>query len=218
MIEFYTETQRQLQNEFGTVNLADRIVEAVVAEELSGQQAEFINSRNMFYLSTIDEFGFPSCSYKGGQFGFVRVVNPKTIIFPSYDGNGMYMSMGNIEAQSKVGLLFIDFENPQRVRVRGEAKCIREGSLVESYPGSDLVVEITVSHVWVNCPRYVHKMQPLEQSPYVPQPDGSAPLALWKRVDLLQDVLTAEDRHTAEAAGLISIKEYDSYVSKGKLV
>ena len=218
MAEFYTETQRQLQNEFGTVNLADRILEAVVAEELSDQQAEFINSRNMFYLSTIDEFGFPSCSYKGGQFGFVRVVNPKTIIFPNYDGNGMYMSMGNIEAQAKVGLLFIDFENPRRVRVRGEARCIREGSLVESYPGSDLVVEITVSDVWVNCPRYVHKMQPLEQSPYVPQSDGSAPLALWKRVDLLQDVLTAEDRDTAEAAGLISIEEYDRYVSQGKLV
>ena len=218
MTEFYTETQRQLQNEFDTVNLADRILESVVAEELSGQQAEFINSRNMFYLSTIDEFGFPSCSYKGGQFGFVRVINPKTIIFPNYDGNGMYMSMGNIEAQSKVGLLFIDFENPQRTRVRGKAKCIREGSLVESYPGSDLVVEITVSHVWVNCPRYVHKMQPLEQSPYVPKPDGTAPLALWKRVDLLQDVLAADDRDTAEAAGLISIEEYDSYVSQGRLV
>jgi|TARA_B110000879_G_scaffold60680_1_gene85126 predicted pyridoxine 5'-phosphate oxidase superfamily flavin-nucleotide-binding protein len=218
MSNFFTETQRKLQTEFGTVNLADRIVEAAVTEELSDQQAKFIDSRNMFYLSTIDESGFPSCSYKGGEYGFVRVVNPKTIIFPNYDGNGMYMSMGNIQAKAKVGLLFIDFETPQRVRVRGEAKCIREGNLLESYPGSNLVVEISVTHAWVNCPRYVHHMQPLEQSPYVPQKDGAIPLALWKRIDLMQDVLTDQDRDKAESLGLITIEEYESYVSQGKVI
>ena len=96
MGDFFTLAQRQLQGEFETTDLADRIVEAVVTEELSDPQAEFIHSRNMFYLSTIDESGYPSCSYKGGDLGFVRVINPVTIVFPNYDGNGMFMSMGNI--------------------------------------------------------------------------------------------------------------------------
>ncbi|HAI15795.1 MAG: pyridoxamine 5'-phosphate oxidase family protein [Pseudomonadota bacterium] len=218
MGDFFTLAQRQLQGEFETTDLADRIVEAVVTEELSDPQAEFIHSRNMFYLSTIDESGYPSCSYKGGDLGFVRVINPVTIVFPNYDGNGMFMSMGNIQDKAKVGLLFIDFETPQRLRLRGEARCLREGPMLDSYPGANLVVEISVNHVWVNCPRYVHRMQPLEQSPYLPGKDGAVSLALWKRVDLIQDVLTAEDRAEAESLGLITLEEYEAYVARGKLL
>jgi len=218
MGDFFTLAQRQLQGEFKTTDLADRIVEAVVTEELSDPQAEFIHSRNMFYLSTIDESGYPSCSYKGGDLGFVRVINPVTIVFPNYDGNGMFMSMGNIQDKAKVGLLFMDFETPQRLRLRGEARCLREGPMLDSYPGANLVVEISVNHVWVNCPRYVHRMQPLEQSPYLPGKDGAVSLALWKRVDLIQDVLTAEDRAEAESLGLITLEEYEAYVARGKLL
>ena len=218
MGDFFTLAQRQLQGEFETTDLADRIVEAVVTEELSDPQAEFVHSRNMFYLSTIDESGYPSCSYKGGDLGFVRVINPVTIVFPNYDGNGMFMSMGNIQDKAKVGLLFIDFETPQRLRLRGEARCLREGPMLDSYPGANLVVEISVNHVWVNCPRYVHRMQPLEQSPYLPGKDGAVSLALWKRVDLIQDVLTAEDRAEAESLGLITLEEYEAYVARGKLL
>ena len=218
MGDFFTLAQRQLQGEFETTDLADRIVEAVVTEELSDPQAEFIHSRNMFYLSTIDESGYPSCSYKGGDLGFVRVINPVTIVFPNYDGNGMFMSMGNIQDKAKVGLLFMDFETPQRLRLRGEARCLREGPMLDSYPGANLVVEISVNHVWVNCPRYVHRMQPLEQWPYVPGKDGAVSLALWKRVDLIQDVLTAEDRAEAGSLGLITLEEYEAYVARGKLL
>ena len=218
MGDFFTLAQRELQGEFETTDLADRIVEAVVTEELSDPQAEFIHSRNMFYLSTIDESGYPSCSYKGGDLGFVRVINPVTIVFPNYDGNGMFMSMGNIQDKAKVGLLFIDFETPQRLRLRGEARCLREGPMLDSYPGANLVVEISVNHVWINCPRYVHRMQPLEQSPYLPGKDGAVSLALWKRVDLIQDVLTAEDRAEAESLGLITLEEYEAYVARGKLL
>ena len=218
MGDFFTLAQRELQGEFETTDLADRIVEAVVTEELSDPQAEFIHSRNMFYLSTIDESGYPSCSYKGGDLGFVRVINPVTIVFPNYDGNGMFMSMGNIQDKAKVGLLFIDFETPQRLRLRGEARCLREGPMLDSYPGANLVVEISVNHVWVNCPRYVHRMQPLEQSPYLPGKDGAVSLALWKRVDLIQDVLTAEDHAEAESLGLITLEEYEAYVARGKLL
>jgi hypothetical protein len=218
MNDFFTEAQRELQSEFETTDLADRIVEAVVTEELSDQQAEFIHNRNMFYLSTIDESGYPSCSYKGGDLGFVRVTDPGTVVFPNYDGNGMFMSMGNILAKTKVGLLFIDFETPQRLRLRGEARCHREGPMLASYPGANLVIKISVDHVWVNCPRYVHRMQSLEKSPYLPGKDGTVSLALWKRIDIVQDVLKSDDRAEAESLGLITVEEYETYVARGKLL
>ena len=218
MEQFYTEAQRTLQNEFRTRDLAERIKEAVVTEILSDQQAAFIHSRNMFYLSTVDELGYPSCSYKGGDIGFVRVIDPKTLVFPNYDGNGMFMSTGNIQAKSKIGLLFIDFQTPQRIRVRGEAKCIKEGPILKSYPGANLAVELTVSNVWVNCPRYIHRMNLSDQSPYIPAKDGTIPLALWKRVDLVQDVITDKDRAEAESLGIITIDEYEANVANGKLL
>ncbi len=218
MTEFFTPTQRQMQAEFSTTALADRIVDAAVTETLSDEQTAFIHNRNMFFLSTIDEAGFPSCSYKGGAVGFARVTDPSTLYFPNYDGNGMFMSMGNIDAQSKVGLLFVDFETPQRVRVRGSARCLREGPVLNSYPGANLVVEVTIEHLWVNCPRYVHKLKAVAESPYLPSASGEAALALWKRIDLLQDVLKDTDRAEAEALGVITIEEYDAKVLRGEVL
>jgi len=218
MAEFFTPTQRQLQAEFSTTALADRIVDAVVTQSLTDAQIAFIHNRNMFFLSTIDEAGFPSCSYKGGAEGFVRVTNPGTLYFPNYDGNGMYMSMGNIQALNKVGLLFVDFETPQRIRVRGSARCLREGPMLDSYPGANLVVEVTIEHLWVNCPRYVHKLKPVEASPYLPTASGSTALALWKRVDLLQDVLNDADRAEAASLGVITIEAYDAKVRRGEVL
>jgi hypothetical protein len=213
--EFYTPAQRQLQDEFATRGLADRLVEAIVTDELSDEQAAFVHSRNMFFLSTIDEWGFPSSSYKGGAPGFVRVPESRSLVFPSYDGNGMFMSLGNIDDQAKVGLLFIDFETPQRIRVRGEARLLRDGPMLASYPGAKVAVEVAIERVWQNCARYVHKMAPIEQSPYVPADDGSAKLALWKRIEFIQDVISAADRAEAESLGLITVEEYEAQVAQG---
>ncbi|MCZ6460178.1 MAG: pyridoxamine 5'-phosphate oxidase family protein [Gammaproteobacteria bacterium] len=218
MADFYTPAQRQLQDEFDTRGLADRLVEAIITDELTAQQTAFIHSRNMFFLSTIDERGFPSASYKGGAPGFVRVPDTRSLVFPSYDGTGMFMSLGNIEAKTKVGLLFIDFETPQRMRVRGEARLLREGPMLAGYPGAKVAVEVSIERIWQNCPRYVHKMQPVEQSPYVPAADGSVQLALWKRIDMVQDVLSETDRAEARSIGLIDIAEYEARVARGELV
>ena len=217
MSDFFTATQRKLQHEFASTALADRIVEAAVDNTLSDQHAEFIQTRNMFYLATIDETGFPSCLYKGGSVGCVRVLNPNTIIFPHYNGNGMFMSMGNIEAQAKVGLLFVDYERPQRLRLRGAARCLRDEPMLDSYPGANLVVEVTIEHAWVNCPRYVHRMKPIETSPYLPKEDGTATLALWKRIDLMQDVISESERAQAQGMGVLTIEEYGAYVAQGRL-
>ena len=216
MADFYTATQRKLQDEFETRPLADRL-EHTAVDGLDADQSAFVESRNLFFLSTTDEDGFPSASYKGGPVGFVRVIDRKTLVFPCYDGNGMFVSIGNIEAIAKVGLLFIDFESPKRLRVRGTAKVIRDGAILASYPGAIVAIEVAIERAWVNCPRYVHRMKPVEESPYLPAADGSAKLALWKRIDLMQDVLGADDRARAEAAGLISVEEYGARVEAGEL-
>lgn len=216
MSDFYTPAQRQLQGEFKSEGLAAVAELAIVVDELSSDQADFIHDRNMFFLSTVDELGFPSCSYKGGSPGFVRVTGARELVFPSYDGNGMFMSMGNIEAEAKVGLLFIDFETPRRLRIKGEARLLREGPMFESFPGADMAVAVTIHKAWHNCPRYVHRMQSLKQSPYVPAEDGSSQLAPWKRIDLVQDALSEPDRAQAQTIGLITTQDYEAMVESGE--
>ena len=115
MSELYGDRHRELQQQFQTRQLADRIEDSIVSDRLSEQTQAFIAARDMFFLSTIDHQGRPTVSYKGGDPGFLRVINEREIAFPSYNGNGMYLSMGNIQESSKIGMLLIDFENPHRM-------------------------------------------------------------------------------------------------------
>ena len=87
MSKIYHTSHRTIQQQFNTQALADQIEAAVVREELSEDQANFITSQTMFFLSTIDESNRPTVSYKGGETGFVRILNTKQLRFPSYDGN-----------------------------------------------------------------------------------------------------------------------------------
>ncbi|MBV8263313.1 MAG: pyridoxamine 5'-phosphate oxidase family protein [Candidatus Eremiobacteraeota bacterium] len=189
----YHEGNRHLQDRFDTRRLADRIEQRLCATEIDEDDRTFIESRDMFFLATVDERGFPTCSYKGGDAGFVRVVDSRTIVFPNYDGNGMYLSTGNVSVNPNVGLLFIDFEDPTRLRVNGEASLVFDRSLVQSYPGAQFVVAVTVREVFPNCGRYIHRMQRVERSRYVPRAGEPVAVAEWKQQESYVDVLPAGD-------------------------
>src|SRR5215469_11500385 len=95
-IPMYHEGSRQLQDQFEARKLADRMVERIVHDRFTDEDRAFIESRPLFFLATADAEGRPDCSYKGGLPGFVRVIDPATLAFPSYDGNGMFKSLGNV--------------------------------------------------------------------------------------------------------------------------
>ena len=209
MSEFYRPAARQLQDRFDTTRLADRLEAAIVVDELRPDDQSFVSERDFFFLSTVSADGFPTVSYKGGGPGLVTVVDPRTLAFPSYDGNGMYLSMGNIDETGNIGMLFIDFERPARLRVQARAALSDDESLLERYPGAQLVVRAEISQAWVNCPRYIHRHRRVADSPYVPDREGEAPLAPWKRLDGLHDALPEADRaQVADAGGPISRQRY----------
>src|SRR5882724_8955754 len=117
----YNPGSRTLQDRFGSRALADRLEERLLRTAFTEADSAFIQSRSMFFLATADAEGHPDCSYKGGAPGFVRVLGPSVLAFPSYDGNGMFRSLGNVLLNPHVGMLFIDFESPHRLRVNGRA-------------------------------------------------------------------------------------------------
>lgn len=189
----YHEGHRRLQDRFDTRRLAERLDERIVHDRLTDKDREFIERLDMFFLATADGEGRPNCSYKGGDPGFVRALDERTVAFPSWDGNGMYLSAGNMLANAQVGMLFIDFERQHRLRLNGTASIDERDPLLNEYPGAQLVVRVRIREVFPNCPRYIHKLQAVERSIYVPRAGCTPPVPDWKRSDLARDVLPAND-------------------------
>ncbi len=216
MSTFYGDEQRALQDQFDSRVLADTLEAVIVQPGIDDEAKAFIESRAFFFLSTVNASGHPTVSHKGGAPGFVRVIDPTTLVFPSYDGNGMFLSMGNIAGDGRIGLLFIDFETPHRVRVHATATVSADDPLMGEYPGADLIVRATVVDSFVNCPRYISPHASGEPSKYVPDAEGAAPMPGWKKIDLLQDVLPERDRgRAAEAGGTLTIDEYAEHLADG---
>jgi uncharacterized protein len=189
----YQRGSRELQDRFDTRRLADRLDDVIVHDRFTDHDAAFIEARDMFFLATADEHGRPTVSYKGGAPGFVKVVDDTTLAFPNYDGNGMYLSMGNIVDTHHVGMLFIDFEHRNRLRVNGEASVDLDDPMLNEWPEAQFVVRVRPREVFPNCPRYIHRMHEVEGSVFVPRDDCATPVPAWKRNDWAEDVLPAGD-------------------------
>ena len=189
----YHEGSRRLQERFDTVRLADRIEERRMRETIDEDDRAFIESADMFFLATADADGRPQCSYKGGDPGFVRVLDERTIAFPSWDGNGMYLSAGNVLVNPHVGLLFIDFERRSRLRLNGVASIDDADPLLGVYAETQLVVRVRATEVFPNCPRYIHQYRLVERSRFTPHEESATPAPAWKRLEWSRDVLPAGD-------------------------
>lgn len=185
----YHEGNRQLQGEFGSRGIADRL-ESFVRTAFSDSDKATIESAFYFFLATADSEGRPDCSFKGGPAGFVRVTGPNELAFPDYDGNGMFKSLGNMSVNANVGMLFINLHGaPGRLRVQGSARVLRDDPLMRSTAGAQLMVRVTARAIFPNCPRYIPKMPLAEESEYVPRPDKVPVEPAWKSFDDFKDVV-----------------------------
>jgi predicted pyridoxine 5'-phosphate oxidase superfamily flavin-nucleotide-binding protein len=198
MTAMYHDGNRRLQDTFDTRRLADALGERAAArsETIVDADRAFIEARDMFFLSTADAEGRPQCSYKGGDPGFVRVLDARTVAFPSYDGNGMFLSLGNTLVNPHVGLLFVDFEGQRRLRLNGEASIDPADPLLADYPEAQCIVRVQAREIFANCPRYIHKYQLVERSRFVPHAECETPVPEWKQSEWARGLLPTRDRAT----------------------
>jgi predicted pyridoxine 5'-phosphate oxidase superfamily flavin-nucleotide-binding protein len=192
-VGLYHDGSRELQDRFDTRRLADRIEERIVHDQIDDGDRAFIEARDMFFIATTDEDGQPQSSYKGGEPGFVRVLDEKTIAFPLYDGNGMYLSAGNLMTTKKVGLLFIDFEGRKRMRLNGVASVADDDPLLAEFPEAQMIVRVSATEVFPNCPRYIHEYKLVKRSRFVPKRECETPVPQWKQSEWAHDVLPEND-------------------------
>lgn len=193
MSALYHEGHRRWQDRFDARRLADRIEERLTKATLGAEERAFVQARDMLFLATADAEGRPTCSYKGGDPGFVHVLDETTLAFPLYDGNGTFLSAGNVLVNPHVGLLFIDFERGRRLRVEGTASVAEGDPLVARWPGARLVVRVRVRAVYPNCTRYIHHLTKAAPSEYVPRAGCEPPVPGWKRAEWARDVLPRDD-------------------------
>jgi predicted pyridoxine 5'-phosphate oxidase superfamily flavin-nucleotide-binding protein len=189
MSSMYNWGSRHLQDQFDSQRIADRLEQRTVHETFTEEDRAFIARSPMFFLATADAEGRPDCSYKGGMPGFVRVLNATTLAFPDYDGNGMFKSLGNILVNPHVGMLFIDFEHPGRMRINGTATVHHDDPLLPEYPGAQLIIRIQAEQIFPNCPRYIHTMQIVKYSVYTPRLGYTPPEPEWKQMEEFRDAL-----------------------------
>jgi predicted pyridoxine 5'-phosphate oxidase superfamily flavin-nucleotide-binding protein len=189
----FNDGSRGYQDQFDTRRLADRIDERLVRNRIDDDDRAFVERCDMLFLATADADGHPQCSYKGGEPGFVRVIDEHTIAFPNYDGNGMFLSAGNALVNPHVGLLFISFVERKRMRLNGVAEHVDDDPLLAEFPEAQFLWRVRATEVFPNCPRYIHEYALVKRSQFVPKAECRTPVPEWKRREWARDVLAAGD-------------------------
>ena len=187
---------RALQDAFDSRRIADVLNEFTVHGQLNGDDIDLIQAQSTVWISTVDADGWPDVSYKGGDVGFVEVVDATELRIPSYDGNGMWRTLGNIVDDGRIALLFIDVDRPWRMRIHGRATVSVEPADIERHHGAQAVIIVRVGRVFPNCGRYIHRNG--EISKFVPRLDHAPPIPNWKRIDGLRPMLPARDQQALE--------------------
>ncbi len=190
-MSFYHDGHRILQSRFSSTALADRLKQVTHRTTLSDADAQLIGSASFFFLATADRQGHPDCSYKGGAPGFVRVLAPDLLVFPDYDGNGMFRSLGNLQVNPALAMLFITMDGaPKRLRINGRAAVVfDDDALIGEFFGAQALVKVTPEHIFPNCPRYIHDAKLGALSPYAPAPGKPAVEPAWKLFPEFKDVV-----------------------------
>jgi predicted pyridoxine 5'-phosphate oxidase superfamily flavin-nucleotide-binding protein len=191
----YHAGSRELQDRFDSRRLADRLAEKLRRDRFNDEDRAFIETVPFFFLATADADGRPDCSFKGGMPGFVRVLGPDRLVFPDYDGNGMFRSLGNLRVNPQIGLLFIAMaEQPKRLRVNGTAEVRFDDPLLEDMAGGQLLVSVTPRDIFLNCPRNIPHMTLEAHSIYTPR-EGEEPVEpKWKSFEIFEDVVPPRRR------------------------
>ena len=196
-MDFFHDEMRALQDRYEGRAVADRLEEHRLRRRFNDADRALIETAPFFFLATASESSV-DCSFKGGEPGFVRIVSETELVWPDYDGNRMYRSLGNIEQTSRVGLLFLSFEGGRfdgsaaRLRINGRARVVDGDPEQARFPGARRLIRLEADHIFPNCPRYIPRMTQQADSIYVPRDGHTPPEPEWKGKDWVKDVFDGE--------------------------
>jgi uncharacterized protein len=121
--EVYANCRRYLQERIfiGSRQTSASNQQPKVSTELSTSQQQQISRADTFFIATDNPERGADVSHKGGNPGFVRILDARHIAFPDYNGNSMFNTLGNVTVNPHAGLLFIDFDSGRILQLTGRA-------------------------------------------------------------------------------------------------
>jgi predicted pyridoxine 5'-phosphate oxidase superfamily flavin-nucleotide-binding protein len=161
----FTESVKQAQAHYGSRDTAAKVEAWEMDDEhLSATEREFIAARDGFYMATVSEEGWPYVQFRGGPEGFVKVLDERTLAYADFRGNRQYISMGNLRANDRAALFFMDYANQRRLKVMARAEVVDAAARPElaeqlrdpTYPVrvERAVLLHVVAFDW-NCPQHI---------------------------------------------------------------
>ena len=131
---------------------------------LSTKEVSFIAARDSFYQATVGENGWPYVQHRGGDIGFVKVLDARRIVYADFIGNRQYISVGNLLADARVSVIFMDYANRRRLKIWGRASIVHANDQPDllaalqtnEYPAQiERAVVIGVEAIEWNCPKHI---------------------------------------------------------------
>jgi predicted pyridoxine 5'-phosphate oxidase superfamily flavin-nucleotide-binding protein len=117
------------------------------SDALSAAQQDQVSRADTFFIATDNPDSGADVSHKGGNPGFVKVVNHRRLAFPDYNGNRMFNTLGNIAVNPRTGLLFIDFESGRTLQLTGNASIDWSSERTKAFPGAERVVDFELDEI-----------------------------------------------------------------------
>jgi hypothetical protein len=134
----------------------------LLMQEIPVEYHARLASAPFFFIATSDKQGHCDCSFKGGGPGLVKIISSQQFAFPDFNGNGAFMSLGNILQNPQIGCLFIDFSDGARLRINGSAEILEGPDAHKLFPDAERALLVTVQQVVPNCAAYIPALLPIQ--------------------------------------------------------
>lgn len=168
----FTESVKNVQERYGTRSTYARMETSGDRYVLTDREASFIQSRDSFYMATVGENGWPYVQFRGGQKGFLKVIDNTTLGYADFRGNGQYISTGNMQASNKATLILMDYPSQQRLKIWVEvtineveqnAELMQQLEMPDYKARIERLVILTVQAYDWNCPRHITPRYTVEE-------------------------------------------------------
>lgn len=145
------------------------VVTTFLTNQLNVDQMQWIETSDAFFIASTNNKKEMDASHRGGNPGFVKVLNENSLLFPDYFGNNMFNTLGNIEVNAHVGLIFIDFKTRKTMQMTGRAKVLWEEGASIDFPGAERMVFLEIDNVIESNNVLSYTAELLELSPFNPK-------------------------------------------------
>jgi PPOX class probable FMN-dependent enzyme len=166
-----------------------------VKDHLTDFHLQYIEKATFFCLATGTDEGL-DCSPRGGEPGFVRVIDPKTVCFADWPGNNKIASLRNLTERDQVAMLFLFPGLDIFMRINGRAGVTVDEPLLEQLTEGNrrpkTAIVVMVDYVFYHCGKAINRARLWKPDAQLERRSLPSPGVMMKELAKIED-LASED-------------------------